>query len=100
MKVVAVKSGRASEFATKVRQLYQDQAKGLPELSTADIMILDDAVSNQLVLTGDDAQLGLLDRIISQLQEHATKQTPRESKMFEVGLADEVTRLQPLVQQL
>jgi type II secretion system protein D len=100
MKVVPVKAGRAGELATKVRQLYQDQAKGLPELSTADILILDDAVSNQLVLTGDDAQLALIDRIISQLQEHVAKQAPRESKVFDVGLPDEVTRLQPLVQQL
>ncbi|MCI0744967.1 MAG: hypothetical protein L0Y58_06135, partial [Verrucomicrobia subdivision 3 bacterium] len=95
MKVVPVKTGRAAEFAARLRQLYQDQAKGLTELSTADILILDDAVSNQLVLTGDDAQLALLDRIIGQLQEHAAKQAPRESKVFDIGLADEVTRLQP-----
>jgi type II secretion system protein D len=100
MKVVAVKAGRASEFAARLRQLYQDQAKGLPELSTADILILDDSVSNQLVLTGDDAQLGLLDRILNQLQEHASKQSPRESKTFDIGLAEEVTRLQTLVQQI
>src|SRR5262245_66671588 len=100
MKVVPVKAGRAAEFAARLRQLYQDQAKGLTELSAADILILDDAVSNQLVLTGDDAQLALLDRIMRQLQEHAAKQPPRESRVFDIGLADEVTGLQPLVQQL
>src|SRR5688572_23661085 len=100
MKVVPVKGTRAADFATRLRQLYQDQARGLPDLSTTDIMILDDAVSNQLVLTGDDAQLALLDRIIGQLQEHASKQASRESRTFEVGLAEEVTRLQPLVQQI
>jgi type II secretory pathway component GspD/PulD (secretin) len=100
MKVVPVKGTRAVDFATRLRQLYQDQAKGLPELSTADILILDDAVSNQLVLTGDDSQLALMDRIIGQLQEHASKQPSRESRTFEIGLAEEVTRLQPIVQQI
>src|SRR5688572_10426203 len=100
MKVVPVRGTRAADFATRLRQLYQDQARGLAELSTTDIMILDDAVSNQLVLTGDDGQLALLDRIIGQLQEHASKQASRESRTFEVGLAEEVTRLQPLVQQV
>ena len=36
MKVLAVKAGRVGELALKVRQVYQDQAKNLPELSSTD----------------------------------------------------------------
>ena len=41
MKVIAVKSLKAAEFAARVRQLYQDQVKSQPELGTTDPLIFD-----------------------------------------------------------
>jgi type II secretory pathway component GspD/PulD (secretin) len=100
MKVIAVKAGRAAELATKVRQVYQDQAKNLPELSSTDPLIMEDTPSNQLILTGTDKQLSLLEQIATDLSTNQIASQPRETKMFEVGQAGELERIQPLVQQL
>src|SRR5512136_1353284 len=67
MKVIAVKQGRVIDLTTKVRQLYNDQLTAQPELGTSEILILEDAPSNQLILAGSDAQLKLLDKIITDL---------------------------------
>ncbi len=100
MKVVSIKQGRVVELSSKLRQLYNDQVKAQPELGTADALILEDPASNQFILAGSDAQLKLIEQIVAQLQEHSTAQGPRETRLFEVGPAEEVARLLPMVQQL
>ncbi len=100
MKVVSLKNVRASELYTKVQQLYQDQVKSRPELGIADALVMPDATSNQLILAGSSAQLDLIEKIINDLQAAQANQAPRETKMIDIGPADEVTRLLPLVQQL
>jgi len=100
MKVIPTKAISASNLATRVRTLYQDRAKSQPELGTTDVLIMEDAQSNQLVLAGNDAQLKVVEEIIEQLEQHAMQLAPREQKVFDVGSAEEAARLQPLVQQL
>jgi len=100
IKVVPLKQAKAVELSTKVRQLYNDQLSSQPDLGTADILIMEDTPSNQLILAGSEAQLKLLERIIGDLQSVALTQGTRETKLFELGQADDVTRLQPLVMQL
>lgn len=100
MKVVTLQKGKVSELLPKVRQLYADQLTAQPELGTTEILMLDDATSNQLILAGSDAQLTLLEKILGDLQAAQTVHGQRETKMIEIGQADELQRLQPLVQQL
>lgn len=100
MKVVSVKAGRVGELSSKLRQVYQDQIKSQPELSTSDALILDDGPSNQLILTGSEKQLALLDQIATDLQKNQLSQEPRETKTLEVAQSDDLQRLVPMVQQL
>src|SRR5258706_11633366 len=74
IKVVALKQGKAAELSPKVRQLYNDQLSSQPDLGTTDILIMEDTASKQLILAGNDPQLKLLDKIISDLQSAATNQ--------------------------
>ena len=43
MKVVTLKQGKVGELMAKVRQLYNDQLTAQPELSTTDMLMLEDA---------------------------------------------------------
>lgn len=100
IKVVAVKQVKAGELSTKLRQLYNDQLAGKPELGTTDILIMEDTPANQLILAGSDEQLKLLESIIGDLQASALNQGARETQLFDVAQAGELARLQPMVQQL
>ncbi|MBN2508403.1 MAG: hypothetical protein JXQ71_17125 [Verrucomicrobia bacterium] len=101
MKVVSLKKNvRVTELYTKIQQLYQDQVKNHPELGLADALVLPDAASNQLILAGSAPQLELIEKVITDLQAAQADQAPRETRMLQVGTADEVQRLFPLVQQL
>jgi type II secretion system protein D len=100
IKVVALKQAKANELSPKLRQLYNDQLASRPELGTTDILIMEDTPSNQLILAGSDDQLKMLERIIGDLQSTASTQGVRETKLIDVGAAEEVARLLPLVQQL
>lgn len=100
MKVVTLKQGKVGELMAKVRQLYNDQLTAQPELSTTDMLMLEDAASNQLILAGSEKQLALVEKILEDLQAAATARGERETKFIEVGQVEELSRLQPLVQQL
>jgi type II secretory pathway component GspD/PulD (secretin) len=100
MKVVTLTQGRASTLSPKVRQLFNDRVKSQPELGTAEILIIEDADSNQLILAGSEKQLTLVEQIVSDLQAAQTATAARETRFIELGSAEELTRLQPLVQQL
>ncbi len=100
MKVVSVAQGRASILVPRVRQLYADRVQAQPDLGTAEILILEEPDSNQLVLAGSEQQLAVVEQIISDLQAAQGAQAARETRFFELGSASELERLQPLVQQL
>lgn len=99
-KVITLKQGKAAALSSKVRQLYADRIKGQPELATSDILILEEPESNQLILAGNEAQLRVVDQIVDEIQSAQVTRSARETKLLEVGSADELARLQPLVQQL
>lgn len=100
IKVISLKQAKVAEMSPKVRQLYNDQLSSQPDLSTTEVLILEDAPSNQLILAGSDAQLKLVEKIVTDLEEATTKLGVRETKMIDIGQVDEMQRLQPLVQQL
>ena len=99
-KVINLKQGKAVVLSPKVRQLYADRIKSQPELTTSDILILEEAESNQLIIAGNDAQLKIVGQIVDELQSAQLTRAARETRLLEVGSADELSRLQPLVQQL
>lgn len=100
MRVVALKQGKSTTLTPKVRQLYNDRIKSHPDLATSDLLILDETDGNQLILAGNDAQMDIAENIITELQAAQAGQKQRETKLIEMGTAEEMTRLLPLVQQL
>jgi type II secretion system protein D len=100
MKVVSLRQGRATEISSRVRQLYNDQARNQPELALSDLLILDDVPSNQLILAGSEAQITLVEGILEQLQKTAASRGERETRMLRIGQPEEVARVLPLIQQL
>ncbi len=100
MRVIALKQGKSTTLTPKVRQLYNDRIKSQPELATSDLLIMDESDSNQLILAGTEAQLAVADQIIQELQSAQIGQKQRETKMIEMGTAEELRRLLPLAQQL
>ncbi|MFZ9854892.1 MAG: secretin N-terminal domain-containing protein [Limisphaerales bacterium] len=99
-KVVTLKQGKAATLSPKIRQLYADRIKSLPELGTSDILILEEPESNQLIIAGNEAQLQVVTQIVDEVQSAQVQRTARETQMIPVGTVDELNRLQPLVQQL
>ncbi|MFM7817954.1 MAG: secretin N-terminal domain-containing protein, partial [Verrucomicrobiota bacterium] len=99
-RVVTLKQGKAATLSPKIRQLYADRIKSLPELGTSDILILEEPESNQLIIAGNDAQLQVVTQIVDEVQSAQVQRATRETQMVPVGTVDELNRLQPLVQQL
>ena len=100
MKVVQVNPGSASQLVTQARALFEDQAKSRPTLRGDDILIMEGANGNQLIIAGTDEQLEVIDGILTQLQAQATDSSERERKVFDLGQSESVEKLLPLVQQL
>ena len=100
IKVVTLKQGRVADIMPKLRQLYNDQLGGKPDLSATDILMLEDTPGNQIILAGSSGQLELVDRISVELQAAQVQRGQRETRMIEIGQADEMQRLLPMVQQL
>ena len=85
MKVIQIKNAAAAELTAKVRQLYQDQIKSQPELGVADALIMEDAASNQIITAGSEAQIKLIEQILSQLQDPNAAQLPRETRVYDLN---------------
>ena len=67
VRIVALKSGRSTDLSSKLRQLYQDQARSLPDAGAPEPLTLPDENGNRLILTGTEAQVKLLEGLIAQL---------------------------------
>ncbi len=100
MKVITLRQGRAATLVRRVRQLYADRIKSQPDLGTSEVLMIEEPESNQMILAGNDAQLKVVGQIVEELQSAQVSRAARETRMIEVGTVDELTRIQPLVQQL
>ena len=100
IKVLTLTESKVGEMMPKVRQLYDDQLASKPELSATQILMLEDAPGNQIILAGSEAQLELVETIVGQLQTATVKKGARQTKLIEMGQADEMQRMLPLIQQL
>ena len=99
-KVLTLKQGKATTLTPKVRQLYADRIKSMPDLATSEVLILEEPESNQLILAGNEAQLQVVSQIVDELQSSQVTRAARETRMIAVATSEEMNRLQPLVQQL
>jgi type II secretory pathway component GspD/PulD (secretin) len=100
IQTVQLNSATPGTLLSQARKLYDDQVKTQPELAVAELLVMDDASGSQLILAGNDAQLKLFTRILDDLQKLQTQPAGRETKSFDLGPSDEVTRLLPLVRSL
>ena len=100
IQVVQLNSSTPNTLLSQARKLYEDQVKNQPELAVAELLVMDDATGSQLILAGNDAQLKLFSQILTDLQKLQPAPSERSTKMFDLGPADEVTRLVPLVRSL
>ncbi len=100
IQTVQLNSATPNTLLSQARKLYDDQIKTQPELAVAELLVMDDASGSQLILAGSDAQLKLFTRILDDLQKLQTQPADRATRMFDLGPADEVTRLVPLVRSL
>ncbi len=98
--VVQLNSATPNTLLSQARKLYDDQVKTQPELAVAELLVMDDATGSQVILAGNDAQLKLFSRILDDLQKMQPAPAERATKMFDLGPADEVIRLVPLVRSL
>ncbi len=69
MRILSVRSGRASDVALRVRQLYADRIKNDPGLGAADALIMGDPVSDRLIVTASEAQFQVIQDIVTKLDE-------------------------------
>jgi type II secretion system protein D len=71
MRVFQIKTGRSSDLATKVRQLYQDQARGAGESGAADALIMGDIAADRLIVAASEQHMAMISKIVEQLDEAA-----------------------------
>ncbi|MFA6543716.1 MAG: secretin N-terminal domain-containing protein [Limisphaerales bacterium] len=100
MQVVTLKNGSTSSVMVSARKIYEDQVKSQPELGVSEVLVLEDSQSNQIILAGSEAQLKIYGRILDDLQAMRPSPGERATKMFDLGPAEEVIRLIPLVRSL
>jgi len=100
IQTVQLSSATPNTLLSQARKLYDDQVRTQPELTVAELLVMDDATGSQLILAGNDAQLKLFSKILDDLQKLQPAPAERSTKSFDLGPADEVTRLLPLVRSL
>jgi len=67
VRIIPVKTAHPSDLAAKLRQLYQEQSKNLPNAQSSDALILPDDEGNRLILTATAPQLKLIEDLVEQL---------------------------------
>ena len=100
IQIEQLNSATPNTLLSQARKLYDDQIKNQPELAVSELLVMDDASGSQLILAGNDAQLKLFSQILTDLQKLQPAPSERATRMFDLGPADEVTRLVPLVRSL
>jgi type II secretion system protein D len=81
MRVIPLRGGGATAFATRVRDLYLDQMKGQPRSVASDALVMGDEQSNRLILAASESQIKVLEDIVTQLQQTGTGSS-RQLRVF------------------
>ena len=98
LRFVSLKSGRASDLVTRVRPLYQDQAKNLTGPPGPEVLMQPDDLNNRIILAGTFAELKLMADLIEQL-DVAPDESDRQLKSIPLKYAS-ANWLATLLQQL
>ncbi len=98
MRIIPVKAMPANELATKIRPLYQDQARSLPAASGPDAMILPDDYNDRLIVTASAPQLKLIEDLAKEL-DVAPDQSDRQLKTITLNNSS-ASWITTLLQQL
>jgi type II secretion system protein D len=69
MRFIPVKTGTASDLATKLRQLYLDHMKGKNQSATADALVMGDDLGNRLILAASESHMKIIEDVAKQLQD-------------------------------
>jgi len=83
-----------------LQQLYQDRVKDLDPAATSDAQILSDGKTGRLIISGRADHVTLITNLIEQATIGTGQPEERLTRIFNVGNPSEVSRLQPLVEQL
>lgn len=67
LRILTIKSGRSSDFALRIRQLYLDQIKGQPDAASSEALILGDDRSNRLVVTATEDHMKIIEDLVQKL---------------------------------
>ena len=93
MKVVQVGYGQAKDMVEQVRSLFEDQTQSRPELRRNDILVMEGAEGDQIVIAGNDEQLKIVDEIVKAIApEDGAKTARKETRVYDImnGDADDI----------
>lgn len=77
LRAFTLKSNRPTDFAQKIRSLYQEQVKNQPGAAASEPLIMGDDVAGRLLVTATESQLKAIEDLVKQLDEdtdHPTRQ--------------------------
>ncbi|NDB74079.1 MAG: hypothetical protein EB141_00265, partial [Verrucomicrobia bacterium] len=100
MKVFSLKGRRATETAPKIRQVFEERARSLPDVGTIGALIIEDIPGNQLIFVGNEQQLALMQEV-ADVMDKAGNALGREVRVIQLernsaaAIAATLTRLYP-----
>lgn len=92
-------SDEVTRLMPQVQQLYQERWRDRAG-DPADAMIMPDLKNARFIVTGRTNHIAEIEAIVETLRAGRTAPESRDTRIFEIGDANELTRVQPLVQQL
>ena len=81
LRIFPVHGGNTADFASRLRQLYNDQVKSKPDNGPADALFLPDLPTDRLIVTASEKQLPLIEKLVSDLDSLAAE-GERQLRLF------------------
>lgn len=84
LRIFPIHGGNTADFASRLRQLYNDQVKSRPENGPADALFLPDLPTDRLIVTASEKQLPLIEKLVTDLDTLAAE-GERQLRLFELN---------------
>lgn len=81
LRIYPIHGNNTADFASRLRQLYNDQVKSKPDNGPADALILPDIPTDRLIITASEKQLPLIEKLVQDLDKLAAD-SERELRLF------------------
>jgi type II secretion system protein D len=81
LRIFPIHGGNTADFASRLRQLYNDQVRSRPDNGPADALILPDLPTDRLIVTASEKQLPLLEKLVTELDALAAE-GERQLRLF------------------